>query len=295
MDDSYLVALAADWGSGTDSAYRVGRLIAGHRPDCTIHLGDVYYSGTEREFRDYFLPADAWPRGAQRTFALNGNHEMYSGGEGYFGVALPALDQEASYFCLENAHWRVVALDTGYYAKTFPFLELFDTNLIKLHRAMRAWLADVVFRDPADKRPVVLLTHHNWFSAFDSEYRRAASDTAACRSSWARRPGANAVWCSRTSGWTPGPRPRLARRTSWGTAASPCSGSTPGRSPSGTSTTPGRAAGGALDGRPGRHGARLGVGRRGPDALPAAGGAGVLTVRCARRQAAGRVVRAQTA
>jgi Calcineurin-like phosphoesterase len=174
MDDPYVVALAADWGSGTDSAYRVAQLIAGHRPkpDCTIHMGDVYYSGTEREFREYFLPPDAWPRGARRTFALNGNHEMYSGGEGYFGAALPALGQDASYFCLENAHWRVVALDTGYYAKTLPLLELFDTNLIKLHRDIRAWLRDVIFSDSADRRPVVLLSHHNWFSAFDREYRR---------------------------------------------------------------------------------------------------------------------------
>lgn len=178
MDDRCLIALAADWGSGTESAYRVGKLIADARPDCTIHMGDVYYSGTEREFNDYFLPTDAWPRGARRTFALNGNHEMYSGGDGYFGAALPALNQEASYFCLENANWRVVALDTGYYAKTFPFLELFDTNLIKLHRATRTWLEDVVFRDRADRRPAVLLTHHNWFSAFDSEYRRIGRQLA---------------------------------------------------------------------------------------------------------------------
>jgi hypothetical protein len=180
MDDRYLVALAADWGSGTDSAYRVAQLIADHqpKPDCTIHMGDVYYSGTAREFRDYFLPADAWPRGTRRTFALNGNHEMYSGGEGYFGTALPALGQEASYFCLENAYWRIVALDTGYYAKTLPLLELFDSNLIKLHRDIRAWLKDVVFPDPADRRPVVLLSHHNWFSAFDREYRRIGRQLA---------------------------------------------------------------------------------------------------------------------
>jgi hypothetical protein len=178
MDDGWQVALAADWGSGTDSAYRVAKLIAGHRPECTIHMGDVYYSGTVREFQDYFLPAEAWPRGTRRTFAMNGNHEMYSGGEGYFTTALPALEQQASYFCLEHPYWRIVALDTGYYAKTLPLLELLDRNLVKLHRDILAWLEHVVFRDPADRRPVILLSHHNWFSAFNSEYRRIGRQLA---------------------------------------------------------------------------------------------------------------------
>jgi 3',5'-cyclic AMP phosphodiesterase CpdA len=102
---------------------------------------------------------------------LNGNHEMYSGGGAYFRTALPAFGQETSYFCLENAHWRIIGLDTGYYAKSFPFLELI-LDFIRLHAATRRWLKDVVFADGADRRPVILLSHHQWFSAFDKEYRR---------------------------------------------------------------------------------------------------------------------------
>lgn len=175
------VALAGDWGSGTWSAYQVAKSIICLQPDYTIHLGDVYYSGTENEFAEYFLPDAAWPRGEIGTFALNGNHEMYSGGGGYFRRALPRLGlsdngkpsgQNASYFCLENDTWRILAIDTGYYAKSFPFLELLDTKLIKIHRAICRWLQDVVFADPEDRRPVILLSHHNWFSAYDSEYRR---------------------------------------------------------------------------------------------------------------------------
>ena len=124
--------LASDLGRN-GSAFAVADAIRAHSPDVAIHLGDVYYSGTKDEFRDYFLGPRCWPRGtlgetrggARGTYALNGNHEMYSGGAGYFRRALPAFGQETSYFCLENAHWRIIGLDTGYFAKSFPFLELF--------------------------------------------------------------------------------------------------------------------------------------------------------------------------
>jgi len=174
IPDSCTIALAADWGTGTDSAYAVADAIRAHAPDVTIHLGDVYYSGTESEFRNYFTGAGEWPRGTRGTYTLNGNHEMYSGGAGYFRVALPTLGQETSYFCLENARWRIIGLDTGYYAKSFPFLELI-VNFIKLHDAACRWLQDVVFADPTDRRPVILLSHHQWFSAFDTEYERVGT------------------------------------------------------------------------------------------------------------------------
>ena len=57
--------------------------------------------------------------GSEGAFALNGNHEMYALGYGYFDHILPKLGvrgsprgQRASYFCLENDHWRIIALDT---------------------------------------------------------------------------------------------------------------------------------------------------------------------------------------
>jgi len=182
LPDRAVVGLAADWGTGTDSAYAVADAIRGHAPDVAIHLGDVYYSGTEDEFHEYFLGPGRWPTGklqgggqnARGAYTLNGNHEMYSGGAGYFRAALPALGQETSYFCLENAHWRLLGLDTGYYAKSVPFLELI-VNFIKLHDAICGWLKDVVFANPADRRPVILLSHHQWFSAYDTEYERVGS------------------------------------------------------------------------------------------------------------------------
>jgi 3',5'-cyclic AMP phosphodiesterase CpdA len=180
MPDRVSIALASDWGTGTASAYAVGDAIRAVNPDITIHMGDVYYSGTREEYRDYFLDEPAWPHGslvassasdAAGTYALNANHEMYSGGEGYFEEALPALKQTASYFCLHNAHWRVVALDTGYH--TTRGVMIVFKNDTKLHKANIEWLEKTVFADSGDRRPVILLSHHQWFSAFDKhEYRK---------------------------------------------------------------------------------------------------------------------------
>jgi hypothetical protein len=126
------VALASDWGSGTEMAYRVRDRIVSHDPHITVHLGDVYYTGKIEEFADYFLGDDDWPRGSLQpgdestalpSYTLNANHEMYSGGFGYFD-AIQRLGQETSYFCLENEHWRIVALDSGYYSKILPLIEL---------------------------------------------------------------------------------------------------------------------------------------------------------------------------
>ena len=46
--------------------------------------------------------------------ACNGNHEMYSGGYGYFDSVLPAFNQPSSCFAITNEHWLIVGLDSAY-------------------------------------------------------------------------------------------------------------------------------------------------------------------------------------
>lgn len=198
------VALVSDWGTGTPSAYRVMdqvRLV--QRPDVTIHLGDIYYSGTIDEVESWFLGDDDWYRGPDGSWALNANHEMYSGGEGYFERILPAFNQPTSYFCLENLDWRIVGLDTGYHAKMFPLLELLlSERLLKHPDAVLRWLREVIFADPADRRSVLLLSHHQWFSAWDREYRRVGNSLA--------------PWLDRVHMWFWGHEHRLAGYAPWG-------------------------------------------------------------------------------
>ena len=49
------IALAGDWGTGTDEAAEVAALIEAWRPHYSIHLGDVYYVGDPAEVGANFL------------------------------------------------------------------------------------------------------------------------------------------------------------------------------------------------------------------------------------------------
>jgi predicted phosphodiesterase len=174
LPDKAKVALLADWGTGQPGAAEMLDRIAAKDPDAVIHLGDVYYSGTEHEFRNYFwsiwqsklhLPDVAWgskpdtPAVRPATFTLAGNHDMYAGGAPYYQV-LDMLGQPASYFCLRNANWQFVALDTGLHdsvagGSSPTFLE--DTEVAWLKRRITT----------AGGRKTVLLSHHQLFSAFE--------------------------------------------------------------------------------------------------------------------------------
>ena len=134
------VAIAADWGTGLYGAPKIAetmRKMAEQRKfDLAMHLGDVYYSGTEKEVEERFLKV--WPTDAATiNRALNGNHEMYSGGFGYFELILPAFKQESSYFALQNEHWLLVGLDTAYVDHDIDNEQVAWLNLI-LNQAERA-------------------------------------------------------------------------------------------------------------------------------------------------------------
>jgi hypothetical protein len=49
------LALAGDWGTGTDEAAHVAHQIAEWAPHYTVHLGDVYYVGAADEVSENFL------------------------------------------------------------------------------------------------------------------------------------------------------------------------------------------------------------------------------------------------
>jgi Calcineurin-like phosphoesterase len=184
------VSIAGDWASGTDEAAAVATRIAAFEPHFTIHLGDAYYVGDESEVRSTFLGERCsdyvptlWPRGSVGTFALNGNHEMYSRGRAYFDVLLPQLGlaagppQRASFFCLENAHWRIIALDTAYNSVRWPLLEELPFWPFApgndLNRAQLEWLAGLL-RAGRDQRGLLVLTHHPPYSRFERTHTKPA-------------------------------------------------------------------------------------------------------------------------
>src|SRR3954468_2926128 len=114
MNDEATIAVVGDWGGGNAAAQAVANQIKAIKPDHIIHLGDVYYAGTEKETKERFLAYWPTPSEPGRSLALNSNHEMYGGGYGYFDITLPTFKQPASYFSLANKNWQFIGLDTGY-------------------------------------------------------------------------------------------------------------------------------------------------------------------------------------
>ena len=198
------IAAAADWGTGTLEAETVAENMSSGSPHYTLHLGDVYYMGEAPEVDENCLGKPRknyegvrWPLGTLGSFALMGNHEMYSGGQGYFKEFLTTLGlldanksvrdpQSASFFCLEAANWRILGLDTGYHSGGMPALTaipvvnsipFFDVDA-RFDDKMLAWLKQTMATLQAVdsvKKPILLLTHHQPISSFEHAYKKPAA------------------------------------------------------------------------------------------------------------------------
>lgn len=184
------IGVTGDWGTGTAEAAAVASGISAFDPHFTIHLGDVYFVGAPHEVRENCLTEVRWPHGSRGAFALNGNHEMYARGKAYFTIFLPTLGpnvaggkpagQKASFFCLQNDYWRIVCLDTGYNSLGIPILEMLYSPNNRLPQALVDWLRDVVrLGDADDKRGLILMSHHQYYSAFDDDVTAPAAQIAA--------------------------------------------------------------------------------------------------------------------
>jgi calcineurin-like phosphoesterase family protein len=162
LEDSVRLVVVGDWGTGVPRAQRVAEqmnavLDQGQRAGLdqhVIHLGDVYYSGWPDEYEKRCLkywPVEPGDSHAIGSWSLNGNHDMYSGGDGYFDTLLAdsrfERQQRSSWFKLENGDWKILGLDTAY-----------DDH------DLRDPQADWVAREVDGSKRVLLLSHHQLFS-----------------------------------------------------------------------------------------------------------------------------------
>jgi hypothetical protein len=149
-------AIFADWGTGLYGAPLISKSITADRDaiDIVMHLGDVYYSGKKDEFKARF--SDLWPtRAGALNRALNGNHEMYCGGQPFVDVlAADPFKQSTTYFAFGNDNWIVAGLDTAYA----------DHDLAG---PQADWLSRLVAG--AAGRKVVLFSHHQPFSLLSGQ------------------------------------------------------------------------------------------------------------------------------
>jgi hypothetical protein len=171
------VAIIADWGTGQSDAIAVLRSAASHDPDAIIHLGDIYYSGTEEECTAHVLQP-VYQYAVKSTgeripvFCLAGNHDYYSGGDGFLTMIDRInnhdgrLHQPASYFSLRtnDGAWQFLAMDTGF----------FDHDVLAgaSPGGYAAYLRDDEIEWHRDKMEsfggaTILLSHHQLCSAND--------------------------------------------------------------------------------------------------------------------------------
>jgi len=194
-DETAKIAIVADWATDTAESTAVAGEMAYHDPDYTIHLGDTYFVGAPHEIVENFVGRGApWVHGKKGSFAVLGNHEMYARGVSFFKRLLPtlgmkdaegnSLGQQTGFFCLQNDYWRILALDTGYHSiGKIPVIEMLPWFAPDCHfdPMLMDWLRkDVELGDEKDRRGLLILTHHQYITAFqqESEYQMPANQLA---------------------------------------------------------------------------------------------------------------------
>jgi Calcineurin-like phosphoesterase len=165
LDPKARIILVGDWASGLKRAGDVANFMrqavvasmSAKQEVHVIHLGDTYYSGRRREYRDNFLPH--WPVRNNEdamvgSWTLSGNHDMYSGGDGYYELLEDprfARQDRFSFFHLQNEYWDLLGLDTAYTDHDLTGREL-------------QWIERVVGESRLAGRKTLLLSHHQPFS-----------------------------------------------------------------------------------------------------------------------------------
>ncbi|HEX8742162.1 MAG TPA: metallophosphoesterase [Thermoleophilaceae bacterium] len=176
------LVLFGDWATGLERALDVTTcarqwLLEARnqgREAHAIHLGDVYYAGEKSEYDKRVLTPDTWPvrldeADAIPSWALNGNHDMYSGGWAFFDhqLADPRFRRQrtpdgkgTSWFELTGPEWHVVGLDSAW--NDHPLLH---SQWGDLERPQGERVVEIV--TAPDARKLLLLSHHQLFSAYD--------------------------------------------------------------------------------------------------------------------------------
>jgi 3',5'-cyclic AMP phosphodiesterase CpdA len=172
---SLRIGILGDWGSGDTVASYVLQQLMAQSPDLIIHVGDVYYAGTDDEVQKNFLSLlDQYAN--VPVYNLPGNHDMYSGGKPFYsalaklnsnrsypGTSTAASIQQASFFCLKNSWLQLQGMDTGYFDSDL-FHIASDTT--RLHELEAEWHLDKLKDASNNRRAAFLFSHHQAWSPF---------------------------------------------------------------------------------------------------------------------------------
>jgi hypothetical protein len=180
--DDARVVIVGDWGTGLPRAQAVAKLMAEEvaealgegREAHVVHLGDVYYSGLKGEVLRHVLAPGMWPvtieqaRAGVSSWSLNGNHDMYGGGFGYFETLLgderfsrqrSPDGKGTSFFRLRSPSWDFVGLDTSWDS------DVLSQGFVGVLEDPQAEFVERVATESA--RKLMLLSHHQLVSVYD--------------------------------------------------------------------------------------------------------------------------------
>jgi hypothetical protein len=179
------IVVVGDWGSGLPRACQVSKFMAQEIADAesrglpvhVVHLGDVYYSGDPVEVQRRVLADGMWPVTVEQanqgvtSWVLNGNHDMYGGGWGFFETLLgdPRFAKQhspdgkpTSFFRISTPAWDLIGLDTSW-----------DTDVLSQGQSgvladpqgsvVEGWAAEAA----GAGRKVMLMSHHQLVSSYD--------------------------------------------------------------------------------------------------------------------------------
>jgi hypothetical protein len=180
--DECTIALVADLGTGNEHHENTLKAIKKLNPDYIIHLGDIYYSGTEKECKKNFMdPYDkVFPDKGNRPpmWAIPGNHEYICYGRGFSSLLnekfLGSSDnpQTHFFFCLRSNFIEIIGLDSGFKSHNFtqlPWHPEMGWNT-EFEESELAWLKKKIIPTREENRKTFLLTHHAFTSAFWSKH-----------------------------------------------------------------------------------------------------------------------------
>lgn len=167
------VGVLGDWGTGEQEAAAVLDQLMRHRPDVIVHVGDVYYAGTQDEQKTNFLDLINAARAQHGlnvpVYTLPGNHDYYCGGKPFFDM-IPELNagvpnastQAHSFWALVNERWQLQGMDTGYHDSDLFTVSEDNTHL---REDEAAWHLQQL--GDHSGRTVILFSHHQLVSAFE--------------------------------------------------------------------------------------------------------------------------------
>merc|ERR1712023_262232 len=101
-----------------------------------------------------------------------GNHDYYSGGDGFFHVVDKLGHQDASFFVYRGSHWQIIGIDTGLLDSFQLHLSFGPESWKKANRATMTFLPDDQLQwvleqiKAGDEKGLktIMMSHHQFFS-----------------------------------------------------------------------------------------------------------------------------------